>query len=69
MEGRSCRYTEQMEGTMTETSRSTIISTKLDRIATLAKQMPVNEQLLYHVFPYHQLLLSKGKNSGFGGRP
>jgi retron-type reverse transcriptase len=29
-----------MEGTMTETSRSKIISTKLDRIATLAKQMP-----------------------------
>jgi RNA-directed DNA polymerase len=29
-----------MEGTMTETSSSKTISTKLDRIATLAKQMP-----------------------------
>jgi hypothetical protein len=29
-----------MEGTMTETSGSASISTKLDRIATLARQMP-----------------------------
>ena len=40
MEGRGCRETELMEGTMTEKPSSSTISTKLDRIATLAKQMP-----------------------------
>ena len=40
MEGRGCRDTELTEGKMKEIPSSTSISTKLDRIATLAKQAP-----------------------------
>jgi RNA-directed DNA polymerase len=40
VEGRGCRDTESSEGTMQETPSSANICTKLDRIATLARQAP-----------------------------
>jgi RNA-directed DNA polymerase len=40
VEGRGCRDMESKEGTMMETPSSATISTKLDRIAKLAKQAP-----------------------------
>ena len=40
VEGRGDRFTEPREGTMTETSSSSIISTRLQRIAKLAKEAP-----------------------------
>jgi RNA-directed DNA polymerase len=40
VEGRGRRDTESLEGKMTETSGSTTISTKLERIAKLAKEAP-----------------------------
>src|SRR5690606_38972721 len=40
VERRACRITEPNEGTMTETSSSTNISTKIERIAKLARQAP-----------------------------
>jgi group II intron reverse transcriptase/maturase len=40
VEGRGCRDTEPLEGKMEETSGSTTVCTKLERIAKLAKQAP-----------------------------
>ena len=40
MEGRGHRNTEPFEGKMAETSRSTTVSTKLERIAKQAREMP-----------------------------
>lgn len=40
VEGRECRITESFEGKMKETSGSVPISTKLERIATLARDAP-----------------------------
>ncbi len=40
MEGREHRNTETFEGKMAETSSSITVSTKLERIAKLAREMP-----------------------------
>lgn len=40
VERRGCRQTESIEGKMKETPSSVLVTTKLDRTATLAKQMP-----------------------------
>ena len=40
MEGREHRHTGTFEGKMAETPRSTTVSTKLERIAKLAREMP-----------------------------
>jgi len=40
VEGRGCRDTEPLEGKMEETSNSTTVCTKLERIAKLARQAP-----------------------------
>ena len=40
MEGREHRSAEQFEGNMAETSSSTTVSTKLEQIAKLAREMP-----------------------------
>jgi hypothetical protein len=40
VEGREHRSAEQFEGNMAETSSSTTVSTRLERIAKLAREMP-----------------------------
>jgi RNA-directed DNA polymerase len=40
VEGKSCRVVELLEGTMAEISSSGTVSTKIEQIARLAKQMP-----------------------------
>ena len=51
LEGRGCRGVDPLEGTMTETSSSTSISPRLERIAKLAREAPemVLTTLAHHI--------------------